>query len=142
MEQRYEHLVRVVGLVILGGLFVVGCRSAPSRTQTNSAIANLKAIHVAYKQFITDTGRAPQNLQELAKSLPEYDQTSLDRLMRSPNDGQPYRMMWGLEVQSGQPVVLAHEQNGVDGSRYVLMTDGSCRLMTQAEFDQAARAQR
>lgn len=131
-------------LLFLAGLLLCGCSAPPpAQPKVDPAEENLRAIRGAYCDFIATTGRPPRSWDDLGTAFAEYDREALDRLLRSPHDGQPYVIVWGIMIDaanSGPPVVMAHERAGVNGSRFVLLGDGSCRRMSQADFDEAARA--
>lgn len=137
-----SHVQRWV--LVIGVLLLAGCRSEPARQEVDNSKANLLGIHTAYCDYTAAMRKPPRSLQDLEKTL-EEDRASFDQRFRSPHDGKPYVISWGITVgpkQPSPPVVLAHEQDGVDGTRWVLLTDATCTRMTQAEFAGAKKAAR
>jgi hypothetical protein len=60
----------------------------------------------------------------------------------SPNDGQPYEILWGVDIskadaEGAAPAVVAYERQGVGGKRYVLLVGIAVRALTAAEFARA-----
>ena len=59
----------------------------------------------------------------------------------SPNDGQPYVVMWGRDPTRGGPgpvkgmwSIVAHEQTGANGMRAVADMRGLATTVTDEEF--------
>lgn len=145
MMTRIRNLSRTAVAIVLGGLLLAGCSSPAARPDVDTSMANLLGIHSAYADFIAATRKAPRAWPDLEKAYAEDDRAALDQRFRSPHDNKPYVVIWGIMLglkQSVPPAVLAHEQDGVGGKRWVLLTDASCRLMTQEEFDKARKAAR
>jgi hypothetical protein len=136
------HVRRYV--FVVGGLFLAGCGSGPPREEVDNSRANLLGIHSAYSDYISAMRKPPRSLQDLEKTL-EDDRGALEHRFHSPHDGKPYVVFWGIMIGANQPsppVVLAHEQDGVDGNRWVIFTDATCKRMTQAEFDNTKKPAR
>lgn len=111
----------------------------------DKSMTNLLAIHTAYTESIAASKKPPRNVEDLEKTLQEMDRPTLNKMFRSPHDRQPYVIIWGIMLNSdpsSTPTVLAYEKEGIGGTRYVLLTNGTCQTMTQAEFDQAPKAAR
>jgi hypothetical protein len=102
-------------ILLLGGLLLGGCTSAPTRVEVDNSMANLLAIHTAYTDFVADSGKPPRTQKDLEWAFPEHSREALDELFRSPHDGQPYVIVWGIMLRPPQPappVVLAYEKDG------------------------------
>lgn len=92
----------------------------------------LDAIGSAYGKFTFEKGRPPTGANDLS------DQLGPDALV-SPRDGEPFVIFWGVDIRSPQMVtaarpILGHEQQGRDGSRYVLTVTGYVELLTDDEL--------
>ncbi len=138
---------RLAGL-ILGFLLLAGC--SPDSKLGDPSDTNLQQIYDAYVQCIQESdGRPPRNEKQLQKYLNE--EGDLGAIFRSPHDGEPYVIFWGVPVdeededgddegEKHQAKILAHEKTGKEGSRWVLLTNGSVLKMSQEEFDRAPKA--
>lgn len=131
-------LVRVIlpaAAVIGVGLLVVRRPAAPVEPGGEPSDERLHKIGLAIDAATANLGRPPSNLDELRPFLEE--QGDPDRLVVSPIDGQPYVLLWGIDVRSaGTDTVLAYERFGAGGRRFVL-TASTVLPMTDAEFAKA-----
>jgi hypothetical protein len=129
-------------LFATAALLAGGCGGDPPRKDPDTSLANLLGIHTAYVDHVAATRRPPRTIQELEKATAEDDRTALDALFRSPHDRKPYVIVWGILLgpnEPSPPVVLAHEEEGVNVERWVLMSDGTCRRMIAEEFEKAKK---
>ena len=133
---RLLSFVRMALLALAGG---IGC--TPSEVVVHAKLEpaheNLMHIGSAYNRFNTQYAKAPAGVADLKPFLKEFG--SPDDLLRSPRDGQPYVICWGVDLSVPQPWVqstgvLAYEQHGAQGKRYVLTTMRSVVLMTDEEL--------
>jgi len=99
---------------------------------------NLKNIALAYMDAHEKLGRGPKNAEELKPFLKEFGNP--DELLVSPNDQEPYVIIWGVDPGRGGPTeyegmwqILAYEKKGTGGKRAV--TDIRGRPMTILEAD-------
>jgi len=95
-------------IAILGA---TGCGPKVVEKKIPSEELNLRFIGMAYMQFITDKGHPPNSMTELKPTLKDFG--DVDQLAKSPRDGKTY-----IIVPQGK--ILAHEQDGVAGKRYVV----------------------
>ena len=74
--------------------------------------------------------RAVDDLKSVAKEFGD-----VDMLLKSPIDGQPYVIVWGVDLgnAANPTMVVAHEKIGAGGVRYV-MTPTGVRKLTDVEF--------
>jgi hypothetical protein len=126
----------------LTGAGLPGC-TGPPQPQENQAAAHLRTIIQAYDLALYHKGRPPRDAEELKpflKQLREHEDP--DVLLRSPNDGQPYEIVWGVNLnQDVDPgAVLAYEKQGAEGKRYVITVGRIVKEMTEAEFSGASLA--
>ncbi len=125
-------------------LIAMGCSSsAPVKVETPRipAADNLKKILAAYGQFCATEQKPPESAEDLKPALAKLGNP--DELLRSPRDGQPFVICWGVDLM--RPVdwakstpVLAYEKQGLDGRRYVLTTRRNVELMRDQDFRQAS----
>ena len=131
--------------LVLAPLALAGCSAAEVEQVDVTAIeTQLQQLGNAFGQYTADTGRPPKQPADLEKYLkPHGDPASF---WKSPRDNQPLVVLWNVNLLTVDPSrpetikVFIHEQQGIDGSRYVLLTDGSVREMTEAEFAAAPKA--
>lgn len=122
--------------MLLAGL--AGCGSSVHVVPLTKAEKALSSILMAYKEAHTKLGRAPKNADDLKPFLKEFGNP--DELLVSPNDGQPFVVVWGADPTRGGPIdykgmwqIIAYEQKGAGGRRAV--TDIRGRPMTVPEED-------
>lgn len=124
-------------LFLLGCLALAGCsRSSPGRVVKEEEIQNLGKIQAAYDRATEKLGHPPQNTEQLIPFLKEYGDPQT--ILRSPHDGLPYVILWGKNLRKAAfatmpPPIIAYEQQGVNGKRYVLTVMG-IMPMTDSEF--------
>jgi hypothetical protein len=81
--------------------------------------------------------RPPANAKELLPFVQEMGKPA--DILRSPNDGQDFVVVWGVELrklkETGNAVpVVAYEKVGKDGKRHVLRGRADVVLMTDGEL--------
>ncbi len=131
-----EHMA----LVALAG--AIGCTPSEVvvRAKLEPAHENLMHVGTAYYRFNTQYRKPPTGSADLKPLLKEFGNP--DDLLRSPRDGEPYVICWGVNLLVPQPWVqstgvLAYERRGAEGKRYVLTTVQSVVLMTEEEWRRA-----
>jgi len=124
-------------LLCLGGL---GCGgSQPTPVSIAGSYQNLTTIKLAYLQATKALDRPPRNLDDLRPFLKKLGDPA--EILRSPNDGEAYKILWGVDVMNvkptdGQLPVTAYEQLGKDGKRYVLFVK-EIRQVSDEDFKKA-----
>jgi hypothetical protein len=131
----------VVGFVMcLGGLGCGGGDTKVEPTEAPISYQRLRAIQRAYMQATRELQRPPQNAQDILPYLHYKGEGGPAALLRSPDDGEPYQIFWGTDPlrprEDGQLPILACEQRGKDGARY-LMDAQFVRRKTDEEFKEA-----
>jgi hypothetical protein len=132
----------LVGLVCTGMLGMPGCKGEPARPQENKAAGHLRTIAQAFDLAI-DKRRVPQNVEELKPFLQQLSGgEDVEVLLRSPNDGQPYEIMWGVNLEREEAIdaIFAHEKLGVAGRRYVITVSRIVKQIGDDEFSKASFA--
>jgi len=127
-------------LVSLTGCSGCGGASGPVVTPLPKAEQDLCSIAQAYREAFEQTGKAPESFDDLRKYLVSLGGNP-DDMRISPNDGQPYVVMWGADPTrgGGGPVrgmwaIVAHEQTGAGGKRAVADMRGLATTVTDEEF--------
>ena len=117
-----------------GLLFAAGCsRTIPPKVTADDG-KRLGAIAFAYQRAGEQLGRPPQSVADLQPHLKMAGDPA--ELLRSPRDGQPYVIVWGVDLEAPferELPVIAYEQRGAGGERMVLNLMGIVPL-TDAEF--------
>jgi hypothetical protein len=135
--------VAAAALLLSDGCSTSSGQSAPSRTAKSS----LKQISVLFGQYCgRHSGQGPKNEAEFRKFIADNGQRSLkaaavssvDDLLTSPRDHQPFQVRYG--VKAGPPGtpggrIVAYEKTGVNGSRLVVDPLGKVREVDQQELD-------
>jgi hypothetical protein len=120
-----------------------GCtRNASQETESS----NMKPLAVFYGRFISmHRGQPPASEEEFKsylktlspESLQSFNVTDINSLLVSTRDKKPYVIRYGKVTgpagPGGMPVV-AYEQEGVDGKRYVATVVGAVEEVDEARF--------
>ena len=137
---------------LLGGLAVLlagltGCSSGPTVASLSNAEKNLSHIASAYSEAHSRLGHPPKDVEELKPFLKEFGDP--EELLVSPNDGQPYIVIWGVDTTRGGPTeykgmwsILAYEKKGASGKRAVTDTRGCPMTIPEADFSKLTFAGR
>jgi hypothetical protein len=118
-------------------LAAAGCRPETDVVALTQAEQELTYIAVAYSEAHSQLGRGPKDAEELKPFLKDFGDP--DDLLISPNDEQPYVVVWGANPGGGPTPyqqmfpILAYEQKGVRGKRAI--TDVRGRPLTIPEAD-------
>jgi hypothetical protein len=122
--------------VLLAVLALAGChRTAGPPPVKQQDTENLSTISLAYNRATDKLGRAPKDLDELKPFFKDLGDP--DTILRSPHDGQPYVILFGRSIRKfDPPPIIAYEEQGKDGMRYVLTAMG-VQPMRDEEFAKA-----
>jgi hypothetical protein len=139
VRRNMGRLPRKLPVFGLAALLITGCSSPSERdgplTTEQQAIMN---VGLAYREASRALRRGPVSAKELQPYLKKYGDP--EKLLISPNDGQPYHIVWGLipsqptkNAQTNR--FLAYEQTGKDGKRYALDCMLKVHHLTDKEFN-------
>lgn len=126
--------------LLLVSPFAGGCGGGkPAAKDAPAAYENLRKISSAYLQATNGLNRPPRSLDEIMTFLGKDGNP--EEILRSPEDGEPYVILWGVDYRTVQPgpggfPVLAYEQRGKGGKRYVLQVRNVSQLSDE-EFKRA-----
>jgi hypothetical protein len=131
------QMVKAAGALGLALLLVSGCSSKKPITELSKDEEAINIVGRAYRDASLALKRGPTNVKELKPYLKKYGDP--DRSLVSPNDGEPYQIVWGLMPSrpgrsSVENPILAYEQTGKDGKRYVLDCMLKVHHLTDKEF--------
>jgi hypothetical protein len=116
----------------------VGHRASQEREQSN-----LKPLAVFYGQFIGQhRGQPPANEKEFkefirslgAKQVAGFDVSDVDSLFISSRDQKPYVVLYGKNAPLGKDRVVAYEQEGKGGKRFLATDVGNIQEVDEARF--------
>jgi hypothetical protein len=98
-------------------------------------------IGSAYQQYTFTKGAAPTKPEDLKQQILELGGN--DTVWISPRDGQPFVIMWNLDLRQPQTwakstPVLAYEKLGKNGKRLVRTVVGSVEELSAQEFADAS----
>jgi hypothetical protein len=131
-------LVRVVvpmALIVCAGLLVTRRPAAPPTNSELDSAQRLHRIGLAINDATARLGHPPADVGDLWPFLQENGDP--DQLIVSPDDGQRYVILWGVDVRTVDPeAVLAYERLGSGGMRYVL-TATTVKRLSGGELDRA-----
>jgi hypothetical protein len=134
-------LRRLYCLLTLAPLGIAGCGSdeIPDTAETR-----LYAIAEAYCNLQDmPGGKPPATLDELRTMLAEFHEAGMGRdpdlMLRSPRDGQPFVIILGQHVSlQGGDAIWVYEQQGAEGTRYVMTLNRTVKQVPHENFAQAS----
>jgi hypothetical protein len=136
-----DRRIFICCLGLLIALTESGCSQKP-KFEENKAADHLRKIANAF-DVAAYAGGAPTNADELKPHLKTVSpKDDPETLLRSPNDGEPYEIMWGvnLDRQTDIGAIFAHEKKGVNGKRYVISVARIVTQVSDADFENSTFA--
>jgi hypothetical protein len=121
-------------------LFLAGCGGGGSSGPTEAEL-HLKELARLYQQYMgKHEGTGPDSEKEfkdyIQKTEPSRDVAAL---FVSPRDGKPYALRYKTSMRGGNPVV-AHEQVGVDGKRWLALGTGQLMEVDDGKFREMVKS--
>jgi hypothetical protein len=123
------------------------CSSETDVVRFSNAEQELTFIAMAYGDAHAKLGRSPKDSEELKPFLKTFGDP--DDLLTSPNDSQPYVVVWDLDPSRGGPTaykqmfpILAYEATGSSGQRAVTDVRGRPMMVPQGDFSKLTFAGR
>ncbi len=122
---------------------LTGCGSHNTQSALEQETSRLKPLIILYAQaFAQNGGRPPANEEKfksfIAKEggglMKSYKFDSVDDLLISERDGEPYVIFYGKRPQGVASDLCAYEKVGVDGKRYVGFTLGIVEEVDETRF--------
>jgi hypothetical protein len=140
------------GKILLAIAASVGLLSASGCSDNQSAEreqSNLKPLAVFYGRYVGQhRGQTPPNEQEFRKFLEAMGKehllsmqvNSIDEVFVSSRDKKPYVVLYGLVSKTGNELpsatVVAYEQEGKGGKRFIARLLGAIEEVDEAKFKQ------
>jgi hypothetical protein len=127
-------------IVLLGLLGFIGCSNKGADRQLDATEERLLKVGQAYIKANYRLQRAPKNADEIKAN---WEGEFSDDVLRSPNDGEPFVILWGVDFATLPPgpkdpfTVGGYEKTGTGGKRYVLRFPIQVVPMTDDELRQA-----
>ena len=142
-----SQMIRVCFAILMSVSCVgLGCRNA---NQPAAPVeSNLKILAVLFGRYLSQhQGRTPPDAVAFKKFVselrPEELQmlkvTDVEKMFVSPRDGQPYVVRYGTKLPPPGPQgasIVAYEQTGVSGRRYVAYATAGTAEIDEATFRQ------
>src|SRR5258708_3848894 len=132
MTPGWNHTRRLGGACCLALLLIAGCSSRP-RVTTAASAENIRKLRAAYLAAVTELKRPPTSEDELRPFLAKEGDPAT--LLRSPNDGEPFVVLYGADPRTGKdlkPLIIAYEKVGSNGRRLVFTAMGVMEMTNQA----------
>src|SRR5262245_38578597 len=131
MRRLSRTVLYLIGLLM--GTAPTGCAPKPNIILTPKATHNIHYVVTGYVEAESRLGHPPKNAEELKPFLKIFGDP--DEVLVSPNDGLPFVVRYGTKVTNinGFPIV-AYEQKGQDGKRYVANTQVRVWQVTEGEL--------
>lgn len=121
---------------------VYGCAQPPDPDELTKA--NLQQIAKAYLMELTYYQRPPRDmdaLRSLIEDLHKLDMGApVDEAIVSPRDQQPFVIILGADTSDAGESILAYEQKGTNGTRWVVTLGGTVKNLPDEEFSKATFA--
>jgi hypothetical protein len=134
--------VRVVLVMSAFALLVAGCSHVDKPLAKESE--HLRPLAVLYGKYIAShMGQPPADekvFRDFIKTLPaneleSYGATNVDAIFTSTRDNKPYVILYNASsANPGEAAVVAYEQEGALGKRYVATSLGEVKLVELAEL--------
>lgn len=138
-----NRTILVLTFIALLGCLYTGCSNQASVVETPLAPVHERLLIIgrAYIGHLQERGAPPKNEQQLRAMLSEEE--NIPELFLSPRDEKPFVICWNVDLNGPLPwakslPIIAYEQQGVDGSRYVLTTMRSVEPVSETDFRQAS----
>src|SRR5688572_12442478 len=120
----------------------VGCSSTETFSEEDQTKAHLRQIAMAY----TSTEKPPRDMEQLRSSVNDIHVLGVgvppDEALVSPRDKQPIVVIFGVDGTDSEDSILAYEQQGADGKRWIVTMGGDVKQLTDEEFSKASFAHR
>jgi hypothetical protein len=115
----------ILPLLALGLGGCSGCGQEVKVLPLTAAEKKLSAIAVAYQDTMSQLDRPPKSADDLKPFLKRFGDP--EDLLVSPNDSQPYVIVWGVDPTKGGPgeyqgmfPIIAYERQGAGGKLAVV----------------------
>ena len=122
---------------------LAGCQSEPDMFQEEEVKANLRQINKAYWAHLGYHQRppTPEELRIGVQTFHDLDMgRPADEAFMSPRDKQPFVIVYGAGDAERPDAILAYEQQGAEGTRWVITMSQEMKQLTEEEFKKAVFA--
>lgn len=121
---------------------LVGCGIGGS-ANVSKATSHLRILASQYSAATRARNKPPADEAEFKKfvnervdgaGLERYDIQSPEELFISKRDGKPFVVFYGKKPKGVDPEVVAYEQEGIDGKRWVAFSLGNIEEVDETRF--------
>jgi hypothetical protein len=137
------HLMRAVVVFGCSTLLLAGCSSSDNYEE-EPVKAHLRQINKAYSMVLGYNNRPPKDMDELKTVMNDLHRLDMgapvEEALVSPRDKKPYVIIMNADGSDPPEAILAYEQDGVDGSRWVVTMVSDINLLSEEEFKSATFA--
>jgi hypothetical protein len=135
---RYQRYVVTLSLLFVAVAFGCGERNSPPKMHES----NLRVVAVLYSQFVSaHAGEIPRDADDFGAFVQSLGPGVLERagfsglneLLLSRRDGKPFAIHF-KNVDWKIDHVIAHEQDGADGTRCIVSDLGAVSEITERQF--------
>lgn len=118
-------------------LVFTGCSQSPPPKTEDPKTSNLRRISQALQLAEDRSRKPPRDEEELKTWLAGLGEPGTpESFLISEQDGLPFVIFYGKKIDPGaKDVIVAYEQLGAEGQRYVLTLAGYVKLLTDVEFE-------
>lgn len=147
MSPRSEYRTQILSAFSLVWLWLVylgicgsflGC-GPKAYVPTGEEAENLRQLAFSYMRYTGQhNGQSPPSEEKFKQFIvgQGYDKAKADNMFVSPRDGKPYVVSYNVPITGSTAVVIAYEQDGVEGTRYVAFDFGGVEMADEASFRQ------
>jgi hypothetical protein len=132
-------LPTVVVLTALAVPLLPGCAPAPDVDEMVKA--NLMQIAKGYLMILSYNRRPPKDMEELRAAVNDLHRLDMgvpvDEALVSPRDKQPLVIVLGANSSDPGDSILAYEQEGLNGQRWIVTMGADVKQLPDAEFAKA-----
>jgi hypothetical protein len=138
-----------LGLAIVSAVCWLGVGGCSQNQSAEREQSNLKPLSVFYGRYVGQhRGHTPANEQEFKKfieamskdQLASMQVSNIDDIFISSRDKKPYVVLYGLVSKTANELpsatVVAYEQEGKDGKRFIARLLGAIEEVDEEQFKQ------
>jgi hypothetical protein len=122
-------------MIGLTAAFISGCEQQATSVmeEVPPEQGHIYAVGMSYLTYQNkNEDKTPKSIDDLKPFLKQFGDP--DKLLISPRDNKPYVILFNLPSSLQGQYVIAYEQEGKDGKRFMVQTDGRFWEVTPEEL--------